>query len=230
MSQYVCEENDYMFEENKDFTSVLTSTVVNNGATRELDDYALTIDMAKEISMITKNEQGKIARRYFIEVEKKYKEQQLTLSRKHELALMLYDGGSSSIVAHKELLEIETIELKEKHELELRLQKDGNNKILSGVGEVVNMLKIKGLTTTIFTEWMVSRGLGEYVKFEGDKKRTFQPTELFFEYVSKLGYGLTGTTEKGTKTKVIYTIEFVNRILNNHMQSLIDFVEVQKLC
>ncbi len=32
------------FKENRDFTSVLTSTVVNNGAVRQLEDYALTLN------------------------------------------------------------------------------------------------------------------------------------------------------------------------------------------
>lgn len=37
----------YGFEEDVDYTSVKSSTVVNNGAVRELDDYILKLDMAK---------------------------------------------------------------------------------------------------------------------------------------------------------------------------------------
>jgi anti-repressor protein len=40
-------------------------------ANQELNDYALTIDCAKEISMLQRSEQGKLARQYFIECEKK---------------------------------------------------------------------------------------------------------------------------------------------------------------
>lgn len=64
----------YGFIENEDFTSVKTFTVVNNGAERELQDYAITTDMAKELSMIQNTPKGKEARRYFIECEKKLKE------------------------------------------------------------------------------------------------------------------------------------------------------------
>lgn len=64
----------YGFVENQDFTSVKSFTVVGNGAEKPVDDYALTIDCAKEISMIQRNEKGKIARQYFIEVEKRYME------------------------------------------------------------------------------------------------------------------------------------------------------------
>ena len=67
-------QKQFGFIENQDFTSVKTLTVVNNGATRQLDDYALTLDCAKEISMVQRSEKGKEARLYFIECEKKLKE------------------------------------------------------------------------------------------------------------------------------------------------------------
>lgn len=64
----------YGFDENVDFASVKSSTVVNNGAKKELKDYVITLDMAKEISMIQRNELGKKFRQYFIECEKKLRE------------------------------------------------------------------------------------------------------------------------------------------------------------
>lgn len=64
----------YGFDENVDFASVKSSTVVNNGAKKELKDYVITLDMAKEISMIQRNELGKQFRQYFIECEKKLRE------------------------------------------------------------------------------------------------------------------------------------------------------------
>lgn len=42
--------------------------------TRELKDHAMKLDMAKEISMLQRNEKGRQARKYFIAVEKKLKE------------------------------------------------------------------------------------------------------------------------------------------------------------
>ena len=93
IEQYINENNKYGFELDMDFTSVLTSTVVNNGAKRELQDYALNINMAKEICMITANEKGKIFRKYFIECERKLKEQIPQLTRKQELQLAILNGS-----------------------------------------------------------------------------------------------------------------------------------------
>ena len=68
------EQNSKGFEENEDFTSVLTSTVVANGARKPIQDYLLTIDMAKELCMMSKTEKGKEVRQYFIRVEKRFNE------------------------------------------------------------------------------------------------------------------------------------------------------------
>ena len=68
----------YGFERNVDYTSVKTFAVVNNGAKKEIDDYAVTIDMAKELSMLQRTEKGKEARKYFIECEKELRNREQT--------------------------------------------------------------------------------------------------------------------------------------------------------
>lgn len=62
----------YGFVENEDFTGC---KVFNTLAKQELQDYAITIDMAKEISMIQRTEKGKQARKYFIKCEEKLREE-----------------------------------------------------------------------------------------------------------------------------------------------------------
>ena len=70
-------QNFKEFIENEDFTSVLGGTVVKsgNGTVRRYDDYALTLEMAKELCMMSKTPKGKEVRKYFIEVEKRFKAQ-----------------------------------------------------------------------------------------------------------------------------------------------------------
>ena len=68
---------EYGFVENIDFAVFLKNEHDDTafGGTRKIKDHALTLDMAKEISMIQRTEKGKKARQYFIEVEKEYKKQ-----------------------------------------------------------------------------------------------------------------------------------------------------------
>lgn len=69
------------FEDGEDFTSVSTDTVVNNGARRELQDYALTIDMAKQLCMMSHTELGRKYRKYFIDLERKWNDPQEVVKR-----------------------------------------------------------------------------------------------------------------------------------------------------
>lgn len=52
--------NSEFFEENTDFYKCTSSTVVNNGAVRILDDYLLTISMAKQLAMMARTERSKL--------------------------------------------------------------------------------------------------------------------------------------------------------------------------
>ena len=64
---------EYGFNENDDFIRV-AQKCPTLGGTQTIIDYAITLDMAKEISMIQRSEKGKQARQYFINCEKKLKE------------------------------------------------------------------------------------------------------------------------------------------------------------
>lgn len=70
-SQWVT-QNFKMFNKYSDFTSVVGTTVVNNGATRKIQDYALTVDMAKQLSLMSQTPQGRTYREYFISIENKW--------------------------------------------------------------------------------------------------------------------------------------------------------------
>ena len=67
---------EYGFDEGSDFLLVTQKRETNNfkNPVTTVIDHAISIDMAKEISMIQRTEKGKIARQYFINCEKKLKE------------------------------------------------------------------------------------------------------------------------------------------------------------
>lgn len=60
----------YGFIENIDYLT-LTENLVSGG---RRNIHVLKMDMAKEVAMVENNTKGRIARRYFIEVEKKYRQ------------------------------------------------------------------------------------------------------------------------------------------------------------
>jgi phage anti-repressor protein len=87
------------FIENQDYLLVSQKRETNNPKNPHTieTDYALTLDCAKQIAMLQRNDKGKQARLYFIDCEKKLKEvqnlvaqntQQDVVSLKQEMALL----------------------------------------------------------------------------------------------------------------------------------------------
>ncbi len=85
-SRFMDRNLEFGFENGVDYTPY-QNVHPSNG--QEFLDYALTLDTAKEISMIQRSEKGKEARRYFIACEKKSKE--IDLSYENALILIGVD-------------------------------------------------------------------------------------------------------------------------------------------
>lgn len=102
----------YGFEENLDYIAITQKKVTAQGNETTYIDHVIKLDMAKEICMLQRNDKGREFRKYFIECEKRLKEQQLPqLTRKEELQLQLFSEDSLEVVnAHKELVKIEVEE------------------------------------------------------------------------------------------------------------------------
>ena len=126
----------YDFVEGVDFQSFTEIVEREVGATTRIE-YALSISMAKELSMIENNERGKQARKYFITCEENKHE----LSRK-ELALMVLQSEEEK---ERLALEVqqkqETIELQQKELTQAAPKVEYCDKVLSSKGYLtVNMI------------------------------------------------------------------------------------------
>lgn len=85
-SQWV-EQNFKMFEEGEDFSPVVTTTPQNqHGGTQEIQDFAVKLDMAKHLAMISKTPKGREVRQYFIQVERDYNSPEKIMARALNIA------------------------------------------------------------------------------------------------------------------------------------------------
>lgn len=96
---------DYGFEEGKDFTPIMAKS----SGGRPSVDYALSLDTAKEISMLQRSEKGKQARQYFIQCEKAVLAIKAKALTPKELAQMVIDAENEKEKSQALLLEAESI-------------------------------------------------------------------------------------------------------------------------
>lgn len=143
----------YGFIENKDF-EVFHKFVNNSNGGRPTVEYALSIEMAKELSMVENNEKGRIARKYFIACEEKLKQGVLVMpnfSNPAEAARALADQYEKNLA-----LEAHNKELKEENQ---HLAPKGEyfddlvaRNLLTNFTKVAYQLNIKRKT---FIDWLI---------------------------------------------------------------------------
>lgn len=128
---------DFGFVENQDFVTV-TKNLVSGGIQKEI---YLSIDMAKELSMVERNEKGRQARQYFIEMEKVAKRQ----IQESRISLPDFTNPAESARAwaeeyeKRELAEQKLIEAQPKIEFVQRYVEVGTTKSLRETAKILRV-------------------------------------------------------------------------------------------
>lgn len=80
---------EYGFERGRDFNPLKNEQVRfegNRTVKRTVDDAEITIDMAKELCMLQRNERGKLARQYFLQLERDWNSPEKVMARALQIA------------------------------------------------------------------------------------------------------------------------------------------------
>lgn len=150
------ETNSQGFIKNEDCTSVLTGTEVqNNGGVqiRELQDYSLSVDMAKHICLMSRTEKGKLIRQYFIDLEKAWNTPEQIFAR----ALKMADKTIESLKSDNAALLADNRRMKPK---EVFADAVATSKTSILVGELAKILKQNGadIGQNKLFAWMREKG------------------------------------------------------------------------
>ena len=154
----------YGLTEGEDFNplkSLRVQTEGNREVQREVDDYQLTIDTAKQIAMLQRNEKGTQARKYFIQVENAWNSPEKVMAR----ALTIANKTIAS-------LELENKEMKPKA-LFADAVAASNSNIL--IGDLAKLIKQNGhdIGQKRLFEWL--RDNGYLIKYGSSRN---MPTQL----------------------------------------------------
>lgn len=132
---------EYGFTEGEDFCSFLSESTGGRPAT----DAQLTIDMAKEICMLQRNEKGKQARQYFLQLEREWNSPEAVMAR----ALRMAQEKLERVKAINSNLTVQNAIMQPKAEYF-----DGlcDRESLTGIRETAKLL---GLKQNDFVKWLI---------------------------------------------------------------------------
>lgn len=139
------ETNSQGFIEGEDFTGVLSGTVVNNGAQITLQDYQLSVDMAKHICLMSRTEKGKECRQYLIDLEKAWNTPEQIMAR----ALRVAEQTISS-------LNTKVLEMKPKADF---FDAVADSKTAISMNDVSKVLAVKGYGRNNLFEFLRNEGI-----------------------------------------------------------------------
>lgn len=188
-------------EESKDFCGC---KVFNTLANQYIDDYNISIDMAKEICMIQRNEAGKRFRRYFIEVEKQWS--QMVMSPMERLMR----NSTNQLETATALVEILKVEAKKQEALTTEVKQltstvKTQNVQIAEMQPKVQYCDVVLNCPDLVTITIIAKDYGKsaiwmntYLK---DKKIIFKQGDIWLPYQKYAKLGLTKTKTSTYKDK-----------------------------
>lgn len=211
------ETNKEMFVEGEDYNKCTLSTFVNNGAVRELEDYNISVLMAKHLSMMSRTEKGKEIRNYLIDLEKAWNTPEQVMAR----ALRLADKTIENLKNSNRLLESKIEENKPKTIFADAVSASSNSILIGDLAKLVCQNGAPVGQKRLF-RWMRNSG---YLIKSGSSKN--MPTQRYVEQglfeikenVTHLKDGSVMTT----RTTVVTgkgQIYFVNLLLNMYKEKM----------
>lgn len=206
---------EYGFSENVDYQAITQKRVTAQGNETTYVDHEITLDMAKEISMLQRNEKGKQARQYFIQLEKEWNSPEKVMAR----ALQFADKQIVELQNVNKTLQLENSSMKPKA---LFADAVSASKTSILVGDLAKILKQNGINIGANRLFSELREKGYLIKRKGSDWN--MPTQKsmdmgLFEikehtHISGNGCNVTTRTPKVTGKGQVY---FVNKFLGDRL-------------
>ena len=205
---------EYGFNESQDFNPLKNEQVRlegNRQVKRTVQDYEITLDMAKEIAMIQRSDKGKEVRQYFLELERRWNSPEAVMNR----ALEYSRKQVKALMEEKQGLIEENKELKPKA-LFADAVSASNESIL--IGQLAKLIRQNGyeIGQNCLFEWMREN---EYLIKKGERYN--QPTQKsmdlgLFEVKERTITNPDGSTRITLTTKVTGKgqVYFINKFLS----------------
>ncbi|MGL4850898.1 MAG: phage antirepressor KilAC domain-containing protein [Clostridium sp.] len=176
-------ENNDFFTENDSWVGFVLMT---NG--NETKDFAINLEFAKHLAMMSRTEKSHEYRNYFIECEK----QLIEVQNKAQLLLDIYNGGQAGIIASAKLTEIEVAEQTK---------------------ELVGTIEEQAPKVEVYDKFIETDGT--YTITNAAKKLGVQPRKILFPYLLEKKLLVTGNVPSSYAIKqnlmVIKDVPFTNR-------------------
>lgn len=93
---------EYGFIENVDYTPITQKRVTAQGNATKQTDHNLSIEMAKQLCMLARNDKGREAREYFIQVEREWNSPEKVMGRALKIANMVINEQKVLIAAQEQ--------------------------------------------------------------------------------------------------------------------------------